>query len=213
MSAVFQTNVINPSIATSTLTGAKCSEIFTILGNIRTTSATIEDMAASTPADGGVYQRINSDGWSVLQVWQVFAATDGSDAGTYSVLGKRPFVSTSFPTDAINTSNVFTGLTAANTYLPCPVISSSGVAPGTDSDDTTANTPPMGSHQVGSTFTFNNHGGTTADASVTLNLLSDTSTTFVGGGVLVDIRGTTEVTMIMTDSPVPHGYFIGQFIA
>ena len=213
MSAVFQTNTIIPSIATSTMTGTKSSEIFTLLGDITTAPIDIEDMSGTTPADAGIYQRINSDGWSTLQVWQVCAAADAADAGSFVVVGKRPFVSSSFITDNITTASVFGGLTASNVYLPCPVISSSVVNPGTDSDDTSPNTPPMGLHQVSSGFTFNNHAGTLQDVSATLSLLSDTNTTYIGGGTVIDVRGTTEITLVPTVQAAGEGYFIGQFIA
>ena len=93
------------------------------------------------------------------------------------------------------------------------MISSTVVNSGTDSDDTTPNTPPMGSHQCGSTFTFNNHGGTMADVSITLtDVSSTTAQTFVGGGITIDVRGSTEVTLMAADQGAPHGYFLGQFI-
>ena len=213
MSDAFNTNFINPSIATSTMTGAKCSEIFTLHGNFREAPIKIDTLAAATHAADGIYHRINSDGWSKMLVWQVMAASDADDAGTYVVIGKRPFISSSFDTSSMATGSVFTGFTEDNIYLPCPVISSTAVNPGTDSDDTSPNTPPQGSHQCSSSFTFNNHAGTLADVSVTLtDLSSTTAQTYVGGGITVDVRGCTEVSLMAADAGAPHGYFLGQFI-
>jgi len=195
------------------MTGSKSSEIFTLLGDSTTAPIDIEDMSGTTPAKNGIYQRINSDGWSTLQVWQVFVAADGADAGCFAVVGKRPFASSSFITDNIDGNNVFAGLTASNVYLPCPVLSSSVVNPGADSDADTPNSPPMGLHQVSSGFTLNNFAGTLDDVSVTLSLLSDTNTTYIGGGAVIDVRGTTEITLVPTVQSAGEGYFIGQFIA
>ena len=213
MSDAFNTNFINPTVATSTMTGAKCSEIFTLHGSFRSAPIKIDALVGATHAADGKYHRINSDGWSKMLVWQVMAAVDGNDAGTYVILGKRPFLNGSFDTSAMVTGSVFTGFTEDNIYLPCPVISSTVVNPGTDSDDDTANTPPQGSHQCSSTFTFNNHAGTLADVSVTLtDISSTTAQTYVGGGITIDVRGCKEVTLMAADQGTPHGYFLGQFV-
>ena len=213
MSNAFNTNFINPTVATSTMTGAKCSEIFTLQGNFRTAPIKIDALVAATHAADGIYHRINSDGWSKMLVWQVMAAIDGNDAGTYVVLGKRPFLSGSFDTSSMATTSVFTGFTEDNIYLPCPVISSTVVNPGTDADENTPQTPPMGSHQCGATFTFNNHNGTLDDVSITLtDVSSTTAQTYVGGGITIDVRGCKEVTLMAADQGSPHGYFLGQFI-
>ena len=73
----------------------------------------------------------------------------------------------------------------------------------------------MGTHNVSSVFTFANHDGALEGVDVTLNLLSSTNSTYIGGGITIDVRGTTEITMMPTQASHSDidGYFIGQFIA
>ena len=209
MADVFNTTFIKPRIATSTMTGAKCSEVFTLNTDSSQPPIDIEDIVGGTAASDGIYVRVNSDGWSTLQVWWVTSSGDGAIPGTWAVMGKRPFTSSSMIAPA---GSVYS-LVEATAYLPCPITSSTVVNPGTDSDATAPLSPPMGTHQVGTVWTYGDHAGPILGVSDKFLALSDTNSTVVGGGIVVDVRGTTEITVQAALQGDGEGYYIGQFIA
>lgn len=217
MTAKLNTTVVNPSVLSSTYKGHKCSEVFLLNSDATLNEGTaVTDLLASTAEAAGQFYTVNSDGWSELQIWLVGTVADGEASGTHTVIGKRHFVSTSFPTDNID-SGVYQAITGLNAWFSCPVLSSTVINPGTDSDDATPNSPPMGCHQCGSMVTWDSHAGGVLDVSDTSLLLNGTTRVF--GGAVVDVRGTKEITVVSGDPTVAAGansgeaYILGQFIA
>lgn len=215
MTAKQNTTLVNPSILSSTMKGHKCSEVFLLNSDTTTgqdTQATT--ILAGDTASDGQFHVVRSDGWSELQLWMVGSIADGAASGTHTVIGKRHFVSESFPTGNIS-SNVYKAITALNAWFSCPVLSSTTINPGTDSNATTPVSPPMGCHQSGSMVTWDSHAGGVLDVSDTSVLLNGTSRIF--GGVTVDVRGTKEITVVTGEATVTTAsngaYILGQFIA
>lgn len=215
MSANLNSTLVNPSILSSTMKGQKCSEVFLLNSDLREGASTAVTSIVGTINSTGQFYPVRSDGWSELQLWHLSELADGENSGTYSVIGKRPFVSDSFNDGNIQGS-VFKDLTESNVWFPCPVLSSSVINPGTDSDAAAPITPPAGCHQCGSMFTFDNHAGSVLDVTDTSVLISGSTRLF--GGVTVDVRGTKEITVVSgqalgADSNDAEGYILGQFIA
>lgn len=215
MSAELNTTVVNPSILSSTYTGNKCSEVFLLNSDVTTSAGTaVTTLDVDDAEAAGQFHAVNSDGWSELQIWLVGTIADGGTSGSHSVVGRRHFVSASLPTANIDTG-VFGGdageITALNAWFSCPVLSSTVVNPGTDSDATSAFSPPMGCHQCGSMVTWESHGGTVQDVS-DISILLD-GTTRIFGGATIDVRGTKEITVVSGEATTGEAYILGQFVA
>ena len=222
MSAVFNTTIIQPSIRTSTYQKEYCSEIFTLFADRQedTTGLDIEDLTAATPDAAGDIYRILSSGWSTLMVWEIvnssgFRGANAKLTKALSVIGKRD--SYQLETGAISTGNVAVVAESA-AWFPCSVKNSSGPRPGADSNDTSENVPPMGSHLSSSVFTFGSTSGSTgvnvANYDVTSVAVSSTNSTKIVGPAMVDVAGTKEIALlpVKNDDNDTTGYLIGQFI-
>ena len=164
MTATFSETITTPSVATTTMTGCKCSEIF-LMNEDRTESFTAANASGSIgtmqasflPSLGvsGPLVRINSEGWSRLLVWEILDSTDrGNQATTLvsTIMGMRPaFNKTATSAGNSNLAALQTGnspfvLQKNNLIVgtegnipfrwePCPVITGQ-VNPGTDSGGT-----------------------------------------------------------------------------
>tara|TARA_R110002020_G_scaffold215462_7_gene422701 strand:- start:2710 stop:3363 length:654 start_codon:yes stop_codon:yes gene_type:complete len=217
MATNLNTTTVIPSVLTSTYKGHKASEVFVLNSDLREGASTAVTSIVGTTSDAGQFYAVNSDGWSELQLWHLSELADTESCGTYSVIGKRPFLSASFNDGNIQGS-VFKALDESNVWFPCPVLSSSVINPGTDSDAAAPITPPAGCHQCGSMFTFDNHAGGVLDVTDTSVLISGTTRLF--GGVTIDVRGTKEITVVAgvdlsggLNAGDAEGYILGQFVA
>lgn len=225
MTAVFNTTTILPSIKTSTFRGENCSELFILNASGSVNLGDIEDLSEATPDANGDIYRVHSSGWSKMLVWVMINKTAfrivNSTPEPTAVFGLRDQYN-SLPyhpltTDNISTSDVRVVVKNAG-WFPCPVLSSSQINPGTDSNLSTP--PPHGTHQVGNRFTFSSNprgaGGFNHnwDASVEFSDAADHDT-YVLGPAIIDVSGTKEIFLSSQAliSVETAKYYIGQFIS
>ena len=226
MTAVFNTKILTPSRMTSTRQGHFASEVFTLISDHKTDfdGVGIKDLVDASESSSGDVYRVNSSGWSKLLVWELldvtgFRGSAGVPLANMSVLGKkdtynttnRPLDTSSMVTTAVDVPTVDQG------WFPCPVLNSH-VRVGMDSDATPANTPPQGSHNVGSMFNFSPNRSGTINTLTSIGV-SSTNDTDVVGPAVIDVSGTKEIAILSVigtaafSTVSTDGYVIGQFIS
>tara|TARA_R110002020_G_scaffold215462_7_gene422702 strand:- start:3372 stop:4112 length:741 start_codon:yes stop_codon:yes gene_type:complete len=226
----FSETITTPSVATTTMTGCKCSEIF-LMNENRTqvftgsnaTTGISGVQGAFLPSLGivGPLVRVNSEGWSRLLVWEIVDSTDrGNQATTLvsTIMGMRPAFNNTATGANTNLASIQTSsspfILATNDTIvgtegnipfrwePCPVIAGQ-VNPGTDPEGTPPVAPPMGCHSSGASFTFAKKPSglqQTSYAKTEVNF-SPTNTTFISGPAVIDVTGTTQIFHFPTTTP------------
>ena len=225
MTAVFNTKTLIPSRMTSTRQGHFASEMFTLISDHTTDfdGVGIKDLVDASESSSGDVYRVNSSGWSKLLVWEIFDVTGfrGSVAkpiANMAVIGKKDIYNTTgHPLDTSAVVDTAVDIPSSDYgWFPCPVLNSH-VRVEMDSNATPANTPPQGSHNVGSMFTFSPDRAGTSGANYVE--VSSTNDTVVSGPAMIDVSGTKEIALLpVKHSNVfatvdTHGYVIGQFIS
>ena len=210
MTTVLNTVPIVPKVLRTQGSGRKTSEVFTLC----TEAEVISAAAWVTPASDGTSFQVVSEGFSKLLVWSITELADTESNVSYSIVGQRPFVSSSIKAA---TSAADSTYTAATLWLPCPILS-----PNTQGSDSLArgDTNTLSDRAI---FPALASGGIIcngADVGITTGKISDVSragvlnatTTYAFPSVIVDCAGCEKITAYIHIAASNGGMILGQFI-
>ena len=182
-----------PKIIQRTDGGSLCSEVFTLNDDTKTAAVVNTDGWQTEDTANGANYPVISDGFSKMIVWWV-SDEAGSGVGPRLIIaGKRPFDTRSIIAAA--DGDIFDTHSEALSWFSCP--------PKTPTS-TLSGAACLHTHAI--EFSHVSNTDQTEDA------IFYSGTTKIYGGPIIDVRGTSQVTSLVTQVSTADGYVLGQFI-
>ena len=186
---------ITPKILRHMGNGSRCSEVFTLNTDTKTSTTVNADGWQTEDTTNGRMYPVVSDGFSKLAVWWVSNHdASGTDVGpTIIVAGKRPFHSYSLLAAA--DGSIFDGHSAALNWFPCQLESAGDLV--------------VADEKIASKHAF--HFSVHEDP-ILADAIFYSGSTKIYGGPILDVRGTEQVAALVAVASANDGYVVGQFL-